>query len=139
MAQKTIDEYFNAMGNGDTSTVKSLHASDMQPSSEELEVLSYMGDLMTYSDFKLKTIDESAGVITVEIVDFMVTVSFMGQSESMRMSEMQSKMGVSGNTVVKLKEENGKWLINQPDVLSPFAWMLPEGLDSPGSIAPSPL
>jgi hypothetical protein len=134
VAQGTIDKYFNALGSGDTSTIKSLHTSDMQPSSEELEAYSYMGDIMTYSGFKLKTIDESAGVISVEIVDFEVTVSFMGQSESMKMSEMQSEMGVTGTTVIKLKEEGGKWLINEPNVLSPFDWMIPDTFNSPGTI-----
>ncbi|MBU4175827.1 MAG: hypothetical protein KKB90_00315 [Actinobacteria bacterium] len=137
VAQKSIDEYFNALGSGDIKTIKSLHTSDMQPSSEALITLSLMGDMMTYSGFKLETIDESAGEMSVEIVDFVVTVSFMGQSESMRMSEMQSEMGVSGNTVVKLKEEGGKWLINEPDILSPFDWMMPDMPDVPGTTVPS--
>ena len=137
VAQETIDEYFNALGSGDTETIKSLHASDMQPSSEELNALSYIGDMITYSDIKLKTIDESAGEMLVEIIDFVVTLSFMGQSESMKMSEVKSKAGLSGNTVVRLKEVGGKWLIDEPDVLSPFDWMLMDMPDVPGTTVPS--
>lgn len=136
-AQETIDEYFNAVGSGDTETVKSLHTSDTQPSSEALQVISYTSGIMTYSDFELKTIDESAGEMSVEIVDFVVTVSYMGQSESIKMSEMQSEMGMSGDMVVKLKEENGKWLINEPVVLEPFEMTLPDTLDVPGTTVPS--
>ena len=136
VAQDTIDKYFNAVGSGDTETVKSLHTSDTQPPSEQLQLMSSTGGIMTYSDFELKTIDESAGEMSVEVVDFVITVSLMGQSESIRMSEMQSEIGLSENMVIELKEEGGKWLINEPVVLEPFEMTLPDTLDVPGTTVP---
>jgi len=106
--------------------IKGLHTADMQPSSEELEAMSFVGGMVTYENVKLDTINESANEMEVEIVDCVMTFSMMGQSESITMSEMKSEMCISGNTVVKLKEEGGKWLINEPYVISPLTGLIPD-------------
>ncbi|MBU4193789.1 MAG: hypothetical protein KKF66_02165 [Actinobacteria bacterium] len=131
-AQETLDKYFEALASGDTSVIKSFHASDMQPPDEELQSLSSNGDLMTYKDIELKTIEESGSEMEVEIVDYVVTISTVGYSESIKMSKWKSEMGTStGNMVVKLKKENGKWLVNEPHVLLPLEAMLPKIPDIP--------
>jgi hypothetical protein len=129
----TIEAYFNAAGSGDTQTVKSLHTSENQPSDEELRVLSMTSDFMTmsYGHIDLETVKESGDEMEVAVKDYSLTISTMGQSETIDMSKLQSQLGFSSDLVVKLKKENGKWLINEPDVISPLAGMVPEMPDIP--------
>ena len=138
-AQETVEKYFNAIGSGDIEAIKSLHTAETQPSAEELSGVSITSGIMdmSYKDVKLNTVKESADEMEVEVEDYSITISAMGQSETVSMSEMQSQLGSSSKLVIKLRVEDGKWLINEPTVVPPFAGLIPDMPVTPDVPAPS--
>jgi hypothetical protein len=139
--QATLEEYFNAVFSGDVDTVRSLHVPDKQPSIDELGSLSSFSQLMAFkfSDLDVNAVDESADAMDVEVVDYTITMEAMGQSESIRMSEIGSRLGMETRAlmIVKMKNVNGRWLVDESELLSPFTGIMPDLPAVPTVPAPS--
>ncbi|MBN2167619.1 MAG: hypothetical protein JW738_00115 [Actinobacteria bacterium] len=123
-ASAMLIDYLNALGSGNAGTVASLHAPDMQPSQTELNSISFYGGVvkMSFSDIELKELSNTSTEMEVEITDIKVTIEAAGQKESIKLSDLKDVPGfpVSGS-VVKLKKSGNKWLINEPELVDPFA------------------
>ncbi len=108
--EQTVIKYFDAVSSGDSSAVRAVFAPDSQPSDMALKLLSsvYSSGMLKWSDFKLKTLTQTATDATVQIEDATISVSLAGQS----MKEHLSTFNTSGQPMVfKLKNVSGQWLL----------------------------
>lgn len=108
--EQTVIKYFDAVSSGDSSAVRAMFAPDSQPSDMALKLLSsvYSSGMLKWSDFKLKTLTQTATDATVQIEDATISVSLAGQS----MKEHLSTFNTSGQPMVfKLKNVSGQWLL----------------------------
>lgn len=123
-----LEEYFNAVAAGDTDAIESMHAEGMKPSRDELEIWAAGMSMieMEYSNVKTETLSESADEAEVELKDYKVTLSAMGQTESITMGELEDQ-GMMGDqvTTIALKMEDGEWRINQPEIINPLFGSMP--------------
>lgn len=107
--EQAVLNYFKALQSGDTAAIKSLYAPGAQPDDLALQLATtmYSSGILKLSDFKLKTLNQTATDATVQVEDATVSVGIAGQSIKQPLSSF------NGNRVMafKLRDVNGKWFI----------------------------
>lgn len=137
IAASIITSYANALGKADAEKVKALHAPGMEPQAGEVEiacrVMKILGITYSFDEMIVDITDEKSDEMEVEIADYTLTVAGKGFKETGKLSDLPSNSSPpASKPKVKLKRINGKWLINQKEIVN----CLPQS--SPDSSPPAP-
>lgn len=123
-----LDKYFNAVESGDSATVASLHAPDMQPSQAVLDEISSSTGVAyrEFSNLSLKQLSKTENEMQVEIVDGEIAAGFNGDKQKTKISTFtQSSTNRAATSKIRLKKVNDKWLINENYIVQPFQILPP--------------
>lgn len=135
-ATAMVVKYLNAVGSGDAQTVASLHATGMQPSQETLNAISLLGSMMklSYSGLRTEAVTGGSEEMEVKITAATLDIDVGGNKKSVTLEDMKKAFGDGFKAVsVKLKKQNGQWMVNQQELIDPFAIQI----DSTTPIIPS--